>query len=68
MLRLLASGSYVGRNHRLHPSGGPATVDPHPATAQSAPPYVLELPYESILVRTTSGGLDTPCDGMTRLP
>jgi len=42
-------------------------MGPYVETTESAAPALLVLSPESILVRTTSCGVDTPCHGLTAI-
>src|SRR5256885_2169021 len=42
-------------------------MGPHVETTESAAPALLVLSQESILVRITLCGVDTPCDGITAI-
>src|ERR1019366_8136878 len=50
---------------RRGPARGTTTMGPYIETTESAAPALLVLSQESILVRITLCGVDTPCDGMT---
>ena len=43
-------------------------MGPYVETTESATPTLLVLSQESILVRITLCGVDTPCDGLTAIP
>jgi hypothetical protein len=42
-------------------------MGPYVETTESATPTLLDLSQESILVRVTLCGVDTPCDGLTAI-